>query len=179
MVHCISWWLYHNACVVLFCCIGLIDACIKIRLTTFTVDTSVSSPTFACISVHSINACSAVPTWITVAFDYVYDKQLHIRCMKLIFNATRTGFLYWHHRIGIESSNFKYTQLENDVSIRPYIPVSQLVPVYPAAHLHVYRFTPSRHVPPCWHGKLQHIRMTTTSNINFLGITHVLISDYV
>ena len=83
MVHCISWWLYHNACVVLFCCVVLIDACIQIRLTTFTVDTSVSSTTFACISVHPINACSAVPTWITVAFDYVYDKQLHIWCMKV------------------------------------------------------------------------------------------------
>ena len=67
----------------------LLHASIVIRLTTFTVDTSVSSPTFACITVHSINACSAVPTWITVAFNYVYDKQLYIRCMKSIYNATR------------------------------------------------------------------------------------------
>ena len=139
MGHCISWWLYHNACVV------LLHARIVIRLTTSTVDTSVSSTTLACISVHSISACSAVHTWITVAFDYVYDIPLHIRCIKWIFNATRTNLyvadvirwkilviyndnmtisflhfsclvfcVYWHHSNGIESFNFKYIQLKND-----------------------------------------------------------------
>ena len=53
------------------------------------------------------------------------------------------------------------------VCIRQYIPVSQLVPVYPAAHLHVYMFTPSRHVPPCWQGPLLHIRMTTIPHTCF------------
>jgi len=57
----------------------------------FTVDTSVYSTTFPCASVHSMNAGSAVPTWIAVALDYVYDIQCHFRRMKLIYNAIRTN----------------------------------------------------------------------------------------
>ena len=62
--------------------------------------------------------------------------------------------------INLSTQRFKMLH----VSIKADIPVSQLVPVYPAAHLQVYLLTPSRHVPPCWQGTLQHIRMTTTSH---------------
>ena len=40
--------------------------------------------------------------------------------------------------------------------------VSQLAPVYPAVHLHVYSFTLSVHVPPFQHGLLLHSFMSTT-----------------
>ena len=76
MGHCLSGCLYHNVCDV------LLQESIIIRLTTFTVDTSVSRTAFTCISVHSISARSAVHTRITVAFDYIYDIPLHIRCIK-------------------------------------------------------------------------------------------------
>ena len=72
---------YNNAILI------LLHVCIEISLTTFTVGTSVTSKTFACITVHSISACSAVQTWIAVALDYVYNKQLQFWWMKRIYNV--------------------------------------------------------------------------------------------
>ena len=82
MCHYILTCFYHNAILI------LLHVSIDIRLTTFTVGTSVTSKTFACISVHTISACSAVQTWIAVALEYVYDKQLQFWRLRRIYNAT-------------------------------------------------------------------------------------------
>ena len=50
------------------------------------------------------------------------------------------------------------------VNIIPDIPVSQLDPVYPAAHVHVYLFTLSMHRPRFLHGLLLHSITSTTNN---------------
>ena len=47
------------------------------------------------------------------------------------------------------------------INIMPDVPVSQLVPVYPAAHLHVYLFTVSMHVPLFSQGLLMHSIIST------------------
>lgn len=36
------------------------------------------------------------------------------------------------------------------------VPCWQFCPIYPSGHWHVYLFTWSLHVPPCWHGLLPH-----------------------
>jgi len=81
MCHYILSCFYHNAIII------LLHVSIEIRLTNFTVGTSISSTTFAYVSVHCISACSAVQTWIAVALDNVYDKQLQFWWLKRIYNA--------------------------------------------------------------------------------------------
>ena len=52
------------------------------------------------------------------------------------------------------------------------LPVSQLVPSYPAGQKHAYLAIPSKHVAPFWHGLLAHSRISVRSkwerNCHFL-----------
>jgi len=48
---------------------------INVRPTSFTLVTSVSSNTLACVSVNCISTCPAVHTWIARALIYVYSVK--------------------------------------------------------------------------------------------------------
>ena len=47
------------------------------------------------------------------------------------------------------------------------LPVSQAIPMYPLAHVHVYLFTWSLQMPPCLQGKLAHSSMSGIKHIAY------------
>ena len=64
--------------------------------------------------------------------------------LKLYLNLSRAIFL-----------NFKKIFI-----LSVYLPISQLIPVYPGAHEQVKPLTWSTHVAPCKHGLLAHSSMS-------------------